>query len=578
MATAHLGRLLALASALLLPACATTTNRPASPRAAAFEAGMVSAADPRAAEAGAQILRQGGSATDAAIATMLALTVVEPQSSGIGGGGFYVHADAYGQLDTLDGRETAPAAATRRRFLDGAGKPLPFRQAVVGGLSVGVPGNIALAAKAHARDGKLPWAALFEPAIRLAAEGYTLTERGYEMLSRQTHTGAHDAAARALYYDADGKAFPVGTRIRNPELAGTLRMLAREGAQGFYRGRLARAIVTEVAAETPQDGRMTEADMTAYVAKERAAPCGTYRIYRICGMGPPSSGETTVLAMLDALENFDLAALGPNSPTAWHLFAEAQRLAYADREAYLGDSDFVTVPLPGLTDHAYLVARGKAISPDRRMPVVAAGTPPGSAGLARADGPGYPEHGTSHFVVVDRMGEVVSYTSTIESAFGSGLFVGGFYLNNELTDFDFAPDKSGRASANRVEGSKRPRSSMAPTLVFGPDGKLIVAIGAAGGATIPVQVARALIGYLDWKLPIGEALALPMLFAPGNTVTIEKGTRLEAMIPALEKLGHTVRTGELPLKTNAIAVVGAMNGRRLEGAADPRSEGRAVSQ
>jgi gamma-glutamyltranspeptidase/glutathione hydrolase len=575
MATAFPARLLVLASALLLPACATTTNTLKAPSAAAaFDAGVVSAADPRAAEAGAEILRKGGSATDAAIATMLALTVVEPQSSGIGGGGFYVHADAAGRLDTLDGRETAPAAATPRRFLDPAGKPLPFRQAVVGGLSVGVPGNIALAAKAHARDGKLPWADLFGPAIRLAAEGYSLSQRGFAVLARQPSSGAHDPTARALYYGADAKPLPVGTLIRNPELAGTLRMLARNGAKAFYQGPLARAIASEVAAETPQDGRMTEADIAAYVAKERAAPCGTYRIYRICGMGPPSSGETTVLAMLDALENFDLAALGPDSPTAWHLFAEAQRLAYADREAYLGDPDFVTVPLAGLTDHAYLVGRGKAISPERRMPAVAAGTPPGSTGLVRTDAPSYPEHGTSHFVVVDRTGEVVSYTSTIESAFGSGLFVGGFYLNNELTDFDFAPDKNGRASANRVEGGKRPRSSMAPTLVYGPDGKLLVAIGAAGGATIPVQVARALIGYLDWKLPIGEALALPVLFAPGNTVTVEKGTRLEAMIPALEKLGHTVRAGELPLKTNAIAVIGG----RLVGAADPRSEGRAVSQ
>jgi gamma-glutamyltranspeptidase/glutathione hydrolase len=575
MATTLPTRLLVLASALLLPACATTTNTlPASSTAATFDAGMVSAADPRAAEAGAEILRKGGSATDAAIATMLALTVVEPQSSGIGGGGFYVHADASGRIDTLDGRETAPAAATPRRFLDAAGKPLPRRQAVVSGLSVGVPGNLALAAKAHARDGKLPWADLFAPAIRLAAEGYTLTQRGYEMLARQPASGAHDPAALALYYGADTKPLPVGTLIRNPELAGTLRMLARQGAKAFYRGPLARAIVAEVAAETPQDGRMTEADLGGYVAKERPAPCGTYRVYRICGMGPPSSGETTVLAILDALENFDLAALGPDSPTAWHLFAEAQRLAYADREAYLGDADFVTVPLAGLTDHGYLVARGKAIRPDNRMPTVAAGTPPGSAGLARTDAPSYPEQGTSHFVVVDREGQVVSYTSTIESAFGSGLFVAGFYLNNELTDFDFAPDKNGRASANRVEGGKRPRSSMAPTLVFGPEGKLLVAIGAAGGSTIPVQVARALIGYLDWKLPIGEALSLPVLYAPGETVTVEKGTRLEAMIPALEKLGHTVRTGELPLKTNAIAVVGG----RLQGAADPRSEGRAVSQ
>ncbi len=579
MATAFLARSLGLAGALLLSACATTAPAPrASTQPFVFDAGMVSAADPRAAEAGAQMLRQGGSATDAAIATMLALTVVEPQSSGIGGGGFYVHAEADGRIDTLDGRETAPAAATSRRFLDSAGAPLPFRKAVVGGLSVGVPGNMALAAKAHARDGKLPWANLFAPAIRLAGQGYTLTPRGYDMLARQPGSGAHRPVARALYYGEDGKPLAVGTLIRNPQLAATLRMLARKGAQAFYQGPLARAIVAQVAAETPQDGRMTQADVSGYVAKDRTAPCGTYRVYRICGMGPPSSGETTVLAILDALEGFDLAALGPDSPTAWHLFVEAQRLAYADREAYLGDPDFVTVPLSGLTDHAYLTARGQAIRPDRRMASATAGSPPGSAGLARVDAPGYPENGTSHLVVVDRAGEVVTYTSTIESAFGSGLFVGGFYLNNELTDFDFAPDRKGRASANRVGGGKRPRSSIAPTLVYGPDGKLLVAIGAAGGATIPVQVARALIGFLDWKLPIDQALALPMVFAPGDTVTVEQGTRAEAMIPALEKLGHTVRVGELPLKTNAIAVIGGPAGARLQGAADPRSEGRAIAQ
>ncbi|MET1754099.1 gamma-glutamyltransferase [Novosphingobium sp. RD2P27] len=572
--------LLALASALVLPACATAPPVGPSPTAAArendvYDKGMVSAADPRAAEAGAEMLRRGGSATDAAIATMLALTVVEPQSSGIGGGGFYVHSDAAGHLYTIDGRETAPAAATPQRFLDADGKPLLRREAVVSGLSVGVPGNVALAAKAHARDGKLAWAELFQPAIRLARGGYTLSERGRSMLARSPDSGAHDSAARALYYGADGQPHPAGTLIRNPALAATLEALAQQGPQAFYTGPLAQTLAEHVAAETPAEaGKMTLADVTSYEAKQRSAPCGTYRVYTICGMGPPSSGETTVLGILVALENFDLAALGPESPVAWHLFAEAQRLAYADRELYLADPDFVPVPLAGLTNHAYLLERGKAISPGQTLPTVTAGDPPGGDRLSFATGQHYPEHGTSHFVAVDRKGNAVSYTSTIESAFGSGLFVGGFYLNNELTDFSAVPEQNGRLVANRVEGGKRPRSSMAPTLVFGPDGKLLVAVGAAGGATIPVQVARALIGFLDWKLPIQEALALPVLFSPQDTVIVEKGSRLEAMVPALENLGHKVRTAELPLKTNAIAVV---NGR-LAGAADPRSEGRAVAQ
>ena len=535
---------------------------------------MVSAADPRAAEAGAEMLRQGGSATDAAIATMLALTVVEPQSSGIGGGGFYVHADAEGRIDTLDGRETAPRAATPGRFLDPQGSPLPYRQAVVGGLSVGVPANIALAAKAHARDGKLPWATLFAPAIKLAREGYALTPRGHRALAQRPEVGGHDPAARALYYGANRAPVPVGTTIRNPALARTLEAVANKGPDAFYKGPLAQEIAGKVAAQTPQDGKMTAEDIRTYVAKERPAPCGTYRVYRICGMGPPSSGQTTVIAILGALENFDMAGLGPDSPVAWHVFAEAQRLAYADRDKYLADSDFVPVPLAGLLDPAYLRERGRAISPDRTMAAVQAGHPAGSQALSLAIGPRQPESGTSHFVAVDRAGHVVSYTSTIESAFGSGVFVGGFYLNNELTDFSFVPSRDGVPVANRVEGGKRPRSSMAPTLVYGPDGKLVLAVGAAGGATIPVQVARALIGVIDWKLTVDQALALPVLFSPGDIVTIEKGTRLEAMKPALEKLGHTVRVGELPLKANAIAVVAG----QLVGAGDPRSEGRAVSE
>jgi len=578
----HSARWLALGAAVLLPACAATpplATRPSVPAApatsapAVYESGSVSAADPRAVQAGLDMLRQGGNATDAAIATMLALNVVEPQSSGIGGGGFYLHADAAGRMHALDGRETAPAAATPQRFLGADGQPLPFRQAVVSGLSVGVPGNVALIAKAHALDGKLPWAALFQPAIRLAREGYVLSARGSASLAAQPDSGAHDAEARAIYYGADRKALPPGTTIHNLALAGTLETIAAKGDAAFYRGPLAKAIANEVAAETPRDGRMTATDLAAYAAKPRPVPCGTYRVYRICGMGPPSSGETTVLAILDALENFDLASLGPASPIAWHLFAEAQRLAFADREKYLGDSDFLKVPVAGLTDHAYLVARGKAIDPARTMPPPSAGIPPG-ADMARATGRSYPESGTSHFVVIDRAGNVVSYTSTIESAFGAGLFVGGFYLNNELTDFNFTPDKGGIPSANRVEGAKRPRSSMAPTLVYGPDGKLLLAIGAAGGATIPVQVARSLIGFLDWHLPIGEALALPMLFSPEGTAYVEPGTPLEAMVPALEKLGHKVQVMRLSYKTNAIAVVDG----KLVGAADPRSEGVASDQ
>ena len=565
--------LIALAAVPLLGACATVSAR--EPEASAATRGVVSAADPRAAEAGAAMLRQGGSATDAAIATMLALTVVEPQSSGIGGGGFLVAGMADGEIDTFDGRETAPSGADGQWFLDAQGKPLPFMQAVVSGLSVGVPGNLRLAQDAHERHGKLPWATLFEPAIKLARDGWTLSERGREYLVNAKNRAAHQPEGLALFYDANGEALPVGTLLKNPALAETLSQIAGRGNVWFYAGPNATEIAHEVAAETPRPGAMTEANIAAYQAKERPELCGAYRGYKICGMGPPSSGATTVYAILKQLERFDLAALGKDSPTFWHVFAESQRLAFADRERFLADSDFVSVPVTGLMNPAYLTARGALIDPASTLANVAPGTPQGIA-LAPPDGDEPVENGTSHFVAVDREGNAVTYTSTVEGSFGSGIMVGGYYLNNQLTDFSFTPTApDGRPVANRVEGGKRPRSSMAPTLVYDSNGKLVVAVGAAGGSTIPVQVARALIGVLDFHLPIGEAIALPMLYAPGDALSVEQGSSLEAMIPQLRALGHAqVSTRSLPLKTNGAQRTAA----GWVGAADPRSEGTAVSE
>ena len=567
--------LLALAAPLLLGACATVSAQAPAVQAQVEERGVVSAADPRAAEAGAEMLRRGGSATDAAIATMIALTVVEPQSSGIGGGGFLLHHSDEGEIDTLDGRETAPAGADPQWFLDAEGRPLPFMQAVVSGRSVGVPGNIRLAAEAHRRWGKLPWAALFEPAIRLASEGWELSERGRDYLVRARNRAAHQEDLEPVFYDEAGEARPVGTLLRNRELAETLEQIARNGPEWFYSGTHAAQIAAEVAAETPRPGAMTVADIAAYQAKERPELCGPYRGYRICGMGPPSSGATTVYAILKQLERFDLGALGKDSPTFWHLFAESQRLAFADRERYLADADFVSVPAAGLMDPDYLAARGALIDPARTLASVTAGTPQGVA-LAPPDGSEPQENGTSHFVAVDREGNAVSYTSTVEGSFGSGIVVGGYYLNNELTDFSFAPAApDGRPVANRVEGGKRPRSSMAPTLVYDSEGKLVLAVGAAGGSTIPVQVARALIGVIDFRLPIGEAIALPMLFAPGDAISVEQGSGLETMIPQLQALGHAqVGARGLPLKTNGAELTAA----GWVGAADPRSEGAAIRE
>lgn len=568
-------RLLAsLAAALLLAGCATTPQAPTVSAGPVYDKGMVSAADPRAAEAGAQVLREGGSATDAALAMLLALNVVEPQSSGIGGGGFMVLADGKGTIETIDGRETAPKAATPQWF-EVDGKVLTVPQAIPGGRSVGVPGNLSLMEQAHARHGKLAWKRLFEPAIALARDGFAISPRMRQYLDRSRGTGAMTAEGRALYYGADGEPLPAGTLVKNPALAMFLTRLANEGPKAFYTGANAAAIAQTVSTAPRNPAPMTTADLGAYLAKPRAPVCTTYRAYKVCGMGPPSSGATTVQGVLGMLERFDIGAMGKDSPQAWHLIAEAERLAYADRDRYLADADFISVPVAGLVARDYLAQRSQLIAPDRTLAAAEPGNPAGAT-TAQADTltPDVPS--TSHFVAIDRQGQAVTNTSTIESSFGSGLMVNGYYLNNELTDFSLAATRDGKPVANRVEGGKRPRSSMAPTLVYGPDGKLRLAVGAAGGATIPVQVLRAIIGVIDWNLPVGDALALPVLFAPGGAqVFIEKGSALEAMIPALQALGHKeVIPRELPLKANAIEVVDG----KLRGAADPRSEGAAISE
>jgi gamma-glutamyltranspeptidase/glutathione hydrolase len=542
--------------ALALSGCATTPPpATAAAPAPAAATGAVSAADPRAAEAGEAILAQGGSATDAAIAVMLALTVVEPQSSGIGGGGFMLRADAdKGALVTIDGRETAPAAATPNRFLDADGKILPREARVFSGLSVGVPGNLALAAKAHAQYGKLPWAKLFEPAIALARDGFVMNRRLYESLAGNKGRADRTDAARAVYFGADGEPLPVGSTVKVPALAATFEALAQGGPEAFYGPESAAALAARVAADTPQDGRMTAQDIAAYSAKERPPVCIRYRVYKVCGMGPPSSGGVAVAQMLGQLEGFDLAALGPDSPQFWHLFIESQRLAYADRELYVADSDFIEVPVEGLVDATYMRSRAALISTDSTIAKAEAGVPPG-APLARGDGPEEPEHGTTHFSVVDADGNAVSYTSTIEGAFGSGLFHQGFYLNNELTDFTLTPEADGKPVANRVEGGKRPRSSMSPTIVYDDTGRIVLVIGAAGGPTIPVTVTRAIIGVLDFRLGAQDALALPFAMAFGDMLLIEEGSALVAMQDELAALGHKgFRIAPAPIKANALGL------------------------
>lgn len=533
--------------------------------------GVVSAADPRAAEAGARMLRRGGNATDAALAMAFALTVVEPQSSGIGGGAFYVHHDGRtGTRTAIDGRETAPAAARPDRFLRPDGTPMPVREGVWGGRSVGVPGLVAMAAEAHRRHGRLPWATLFQPAIELARDGFALSDR----LNRTAELRAEMIAASGqapLFLTPDGRARPVGSRIRNPELAATFQRIARQGPAGFYAGPVAEAIATSVSTAPRGAVPLTLADLAAYRPVERAVTCVPYRGWRVCGMGMPSAGTVAIQQMLMMLEGFDLKALGPDDPRAWHLIAEAMRLALADREAWGGDPAFAPIPQAGLLDPAYIAQRRALIRPDRAAATVAAGLPPGGpAQVAPAGNPG--GTGTSSLAAADRFGNVVALTSTIESIFGSGLTAAGFFLNNELTDFDFVPVKDGRPAINRVEPGKRPRSSMAPLLVYAPDGRLHAAAGAAGGTTIVAQVGKAVIAMIDWGLPPEKAIAEPVIFATGDRFAYERGSRIEGMVEALAAMGHRPVAADLPLKANALA----RDARgRWRAAADHRSEGAA---
>ena len=575
----------ALALALLISCAAASTGRSVAQEAPAPEAAtgrstrtlesaqrhMVAAANPLAAAAGREILRAGGSAVDAAIAVQLVLNLVEPQSSGIGGGAFLLHwHEGERRLVTLDGRETAPAAARPERFIGPDGKPMPFMAAVVGGRSVGVPGLVRLLEDAHRRWGRLPWAALFAPAIALAEDGFAISPRLAGLLALDPALAA-DPRAAALFYRADGSAKPAGTLLRNPAFAATLRAIAAGGAAAFYEGEIARDIVATVTGHAGNPGDVSLADLEAYRVVERAPVCGRYRVYRICGMGPPSSGAIAVQQILGLVEGADLARLGPG-PEAAHLLAEAGRLAFADRAMYLADPAFVAVPAQGLVDPGYIRERARLIRPDRAMGKASAGTPPNRrAGLmAPSDGI---ENGTSHISVVDRDGNAVAMTTTIESGFGARLMTeGGFLLNNQLTDFAFLPAEDGRPVANRVEPGKRPRSSMAPTIVFDAFDRLYVVTGSPGGSQIIGYVAKTLVALLDWKRDPQAAVDLPNSGNRNGPTELERGTEAEGWRAALEAKGHAVRLVEM---TSGIqAIVRTPEG--FLGGADGRREGVAI--
>ncbi len=529
---------------------------------------MVAAAHPLAVDAGLRMLEQGGSAMDAAVAVQLVLNLVEPHASGLGGGAFLLHYDrASKRTRAYDGRETAPFAATAELFLDAEGKPVPFREAVVGGRSVGVPGVARLLQLAHRRHGRLPWKALFQPAIALAENGYPLSPRVHRILARAPEL-ADDPAARALYFQPDGSSKAAGTELRNPELAPTLRTLAADGAEAFYRGAIAHDIAARVLTHPTNPGTMRAEDLAAYVVREVEPLCRAYRTFRVCGMPPSSSGGIAVLQMLGILARFDLSALRPDSADAAHLIAEAGRLAFADRNRYVADDRFVRVPVAGLLDPAYLRARSALIRPEASMKRAEAGIPPG-AQPARADSAALTEDGTSHLSIVDREGNAVSMTTTIESSFGSRIMVRGFLLNNQLTDFDFVPTRDGVPVANRVEPGKRPRSSMAPTLVFDADDKLLLVIGSPGGSLIINYVLKALVAILDWNRNVQAAIDAPNVGSRNGPTELERGTAAEALEATLAAMGHPIRV--MDMTSGLHGILRTREG--WSGGADPRREG-----
>lgn len=531
---------------------------------------MAATANPLATDAAYAMLAKGGSAVDAAIAAQLVLGLTEPQSSGIAGGAFLMTFDGK-KVNNYDGRETAPAKINENIFMTSAGAEKAFMDAVVGGASVGVPGVLRMLELAHKKEGKLKWAELFEPAIKLANNGFAMSPRLNVLLAGEKYL-AQDPVLKAYFYQADGvtpKA--VGTVLTNPEYAQVLTSIAKNGAKAFYTGPIAQAIVDKVNSHPTNPGSLSMSDMAGYHAKMRTAVCGDYRTYKICGPAAPSSGGVAVVQILGALERFNMAALKPDSVQAVHYFTEAQRLAFADRGKYLADADFVSVPTKGLIDKTYIASRSALINEDKSLGTAPAGAPVG-AKVAQLD-LGSPERmSTSHISIVDAQGHAVSMTTSIEDQFGSRQFVKGFLLNNQLTDFNFtSADKDGKLIPNRVQANKRPRSSMAPVLVFDKSGqKLQMVVGSPGGPRIIGYVAQTLVNIIDFKMDPQQAVNAPHYGSRNGPKTeIEKGSALAALIPALKLKGHDAVEGDMTSGLSAIIVTpdGYLGG------ADARREG-----
>ena len=572
--------MLVLAGVLVLGACqhdgsglfTTAQPSPAEPEKGKVKKHMIAAAHPLAAEAGRDILRQGGSAIDAAIAAEMVLSLVEPQSSGIGGGAFMVHfAAKTGAIDTYDGRETAPKSANPYMFLDGAGKPRKWNNASMGGLGVGVPGLLKMLELAHKEHGRLAWRDLFQPAIKLAQQGFPVSER----LAGQIATAKglrQGPVAGTYFFNNDGTPLKAGTLLKNVGLADTLKRVAENGASAFYAGDIAAAIARTVSRAPRNPTAMKVADIESYQAKKRPPVCASYRQWLICGMGPPSSGGITTLQILGILTRFDLAKIKPDSALALHLVSEASGLAFADRKIYIGDPDFIPVPSSGLLDPEYLSLRAAEISPFKARGKRQPGMPGAGVGLRRGLSDDNEGVSTTHMSIIDGDGNAVSMTASIERAFGSRLMTRGFLLNNQLTDFSFTPNAGGGPVANRAEADKRPRSSMSPVIVFDGQGRVVMVVGSPGGSRIIGYVAKALIAVLDWKMNIQEAVDYPNFVNRNGPFDIEENTALAALKPAIEKMGHTVRLRRLYSGLNGIVVTSG----GLEGGSDKRREGVAI--
>ena len=531
---------------------------------------MISTANGHATRAAKQIMEAGGSVVDAAIAAQLVLGLVEPQSSGIGGGGFaLLHRAGSSAVTAYDGRETAPAAARPDRFLR-EGQPMDFLDAVDSGLSVGTPGLLRMLEAMHDDLGALPWAAVFEPAIRLAEEGFAVSPRLHALVSASGGLRASPTAS-SYFYDKQGNAWPVGHVLRNVDYAKVLRQVAEEGAEAFYQGRLARDMVEAVGGHVAP-GDLAEEDLAAYEALRRDALCAEMAAIRYCGMPPPSSGGVAVMQLMGILAHTPMASLRPNSAEAVHYFSEAGRLAFADRDAYIADPAFARVPVYGLLDPDYLASRARLIRPERSMGRAEPGAPPGLEVLPEDSTLEQPA--TTHLVVADREGNVVSMTTSVESAFGSKIFVNGYLLNNQMTDFSLQPvDEEGRPLINRIEPGKRPRSSMAPMVVF-KDGRPLMALGSPGGSAIINYVAKTLVGSLLWGMDLQSAIELPHMGSRNRATELEKGTRLEQAAGTLKAMGHEVRIADFP--SGLHGVMWTPDG--LAGAADPRREGVAAGR